>query len=1217
MNRRDLAGIISFSIIFIFSEQAFAWNDPPVADLKVEPIHALVGQDVDFDGSDSYDPDGEITDYSWRFLNGGDFTSTGTNPTTSYKYSEPDTYHTWLKVTDDGSPPASDSVCVYVYIYKEYGPIYVDENAPWTETPPDLGQSWDSAYKELSDALAAEDEAAIIYVAKGTYTPGDESDDSFELKYFMKIYGGFSPANGVDELGEQDPSAYPTILSGDIGDEGEKEDNSYLVVQGSHGIMLDGLTIKAGYNDQGAGEGAGLYCYGDAEIINCIFEDNGGAYYNFGGAVCNDGDDNTQKFANCVFSGNEAYIGGAVSNVVHSGTKANKQEFFNCVFTGNTADYGGGAVLSFFQETTFTNCTFYGNEASGKAGGVYSDNSTLNVTNSIFWGNTDGDGSTTKEQEQIYDDDSDVTVDYSCIEGVWTGDGSNNIADDPKFADSIDPDGDDDKFITEDDGLQLQCYYNNSGDYNPCIDTGDTVDATTDILGRSRDVDVPYITGDAPDMGAYESRIIFYVKKGASGTDGSSWDNAFGELRDALADTDVQNGGELWVGAGTYKPTDDADRDKSFVMYSNLEVYGGFGGDEKLRTDRDFSVTILSGDLIDDKKSKIIVHFEDKENVILDGFTITVGDSSLYSTQNIYCKNTTTSIIKNCIITRDSNKRYNGIHSQDSSPQINNCEITNFSQGIYGSSALTTHTMTIDNCQIHDNTKGISLGSYSTTVSNCDIYSNDNQGVYISNGDYRNVNVNMTIIRDNGSSGIYDLGAYTTISKCLIYNNSSNGIYCHNLDSIHSSVISNSVICQNDNFGIYTNGGTPKTEVTNCTVYNNGSYGLSGDKFSKISNCVVYGNNGTNDDLYVNNVVSYCCIYDIGDYTGNGNFSATPNFTTASDSYGDILGGDNEFFTNDDGLRLNNTNSPCIDTGEPWADCSNEPSPNGERLNLGAYGNTDIAETTVDEDDDTIPDSWEIYYWSTTANHGKNTSTGEWYDSDDDDYTDNVEFIFGYDPLNDFPLGEPDLLVLPVRICDNSFDPTKGQTVEIKYWTNKASGVDKTDLDFINTSLSNKTYIINKTSTPGENKYTWNGKETEDFEIVERGLYEVEVTVTAGEEVDENTSASKVDLIYDHLISDLSCNPFRIIATNNEITEITYDTNVEANLSVKVFDPSESEFRVIVDDKSQSPSGNPYSYIWSGKNDGGKYISEDGEYRVEVKFTGMKEKAEEIVGVYK
>ena len=41
---------------------------------------------------------------------------------------------------------------------------------------------------------------------------------------------------------------------------------------------------------------------------------------------------------------------------------------------------------------------------------------------------------------------------------------------------------------------------------------------------------------------------------------------------------------------------------------------------------------------------------------------------------------------------------------------------------------------------------------------------------------------------------------------------------------------------------------------------------------------------------------------------------------------------------------LDDVSSPCIDAGDPAADCSGEPKPNGNRLNIGAHGNTAYAE---------------------------------------------------------------------------------------------------------------------------------------------------------------------------------------------------------------------------------------------------------------------------------
>ncbi|HUU97660.1 MAG TPA: dockerin type I domain-containing protein, partial [Phycisphaerae bacterium] len=47
------------------------------------------------------------------------------------------------------------------------------------------------------------------------------------------------------------------------------------------------------------------------------------------------------------------------------------------------------------------------------------------------------------------------------------------------------------------------------------------------------------------------------------------------------------------------------------------------------------------------------------------------------------------------------------------------------------------------------------------------------------------------------------------------------------------------------------------------------------------------------------------------------------------------------------GWVLDDVTSPCIDAGDPASDYSNEPAPNGGRVNMGAYGNTPEASKSL------------------------------------------------------------------------------------------------------------------------------------------------------------------------------------------------------------------------------------------------------------------------------
>ena len=139
--------------------------------------------------------------------------------------------------------------------------------------------------------------------------------------------------------------------------------------------------------------------------------------------------------------------------------------------------------------------------------------------------------------------------------------------------------------------------------------------------------------------------VTLYVDNSASGfNSGTTWPNAYTELHEALAV--AQPGDQIWIAAGTYKPTSDGDRSVSFELRDEIAIYGGFVGGETSLDQRQWRQypTILSGDLngddppglptdqswqtlMDDNSAHVLLSQGTTTTAILDGVTISGGQS--------------------------------------------------------------------------------------------------------------------------------------------------------------------------------------------------------------------------------------------------------------------------------------------------------------------------------------------------------------------------------------------------------------------------------------------------------------------------------------------------------------------------------------------------------------------------------------------------------------
>lgn len=190
--------------------------------------------------------------------------------------------------------------------------IYVDKDASGSND----GSSWADAYTTLQDALDGASSGDEIWVAEGTYKPtaqhggSGERYRSFQMKNGVAIYGGF---DGTETQRDQrNWQANPTILSGDIGAEGDGSDNCYHVFYHPSATaldetaILDGFTITAG-NATGTGShsnGSGMYNDSCSPTLNnCSFLSN--AAGNAGGGMYNMGN-SAPSVTSCSFAGNSA-----------------------------------------------------------------------------------------------------------------------------------------------------------------------------------------------------------------------------------------------------------------------------------------------------------------------------------------------------------------------------------------------------------------------------------------------------------------------------------------------------------------------------------------------------------------------------------------------------------------------------------------------------------------------------------------------------------------------------------------------------------------------------------------------------------------------------------------------------------------------------------------------------------------------------------------------
>lgn len=402
---------------------------------------------------------------------------------------------------------------------------------------------------------------------------------------------------------------------------------------------------------------------------------------------------------------------------------------------------------------------------------------------------------------------------------------------------------------------------------------------------------------------------ILYVKPNGTG-DGTSWTNAFGSLQAALnAASECYT--EIWVAAGTYKPSVRASFDlgpnprRVTFELKNVAMYGGFNGTENSLAQRNIiaNSTILSGDIgvsnyRNDNCFHVITSVNNSARAIVDGFTVRDGWANGYQGDSsvggaVYTIGISPPIMigsqakfRNCTFTRNFASEggacyiYQGYFVSQGLPgqEYENCIFSydscrnNTGDGSGGAVSSNYVGNKFYKCRFTNNTAGFSGGAFNGRADIHSCYFANNRarvgGALATNGRvYNSVIVHNVASKSGG--GVYSEYSGGNVSFCTLYGNRSGGPFDHNQGA---------AICAN-------------TTVDGCIIWGNKNY-QTPNAYAGYVNFV--GKNIVDTVLTPSSTV-------IRQY---------PLFVDTSD----IDGADNIPMTNDDGLRIA-CNSPAIDSG--------------------------------------------------------------------------------------------------------------------------------------------------------------------------------------------------------------------------------------------------------------------------------------------------------------
>jgi len=399
---------------------------------------------------------------------------------------------------------------------------------------------------------------------------------------------------------------------------------------------------------------------------------------------------------------------------------------------------------------------------------------------------------------------------------------------------------------------------------------------------------------------------VIYVDDDAIGAnDGTSWENAYTFLQDALAET-ADKPVEIRVAQGVYKPNQRTlqtpnNGDNTFTLINEVTLkggYAGFGEPDPNARNWDLYKSVLSGDLngddveVDDPCDMLLIESNRSDNspvvvrayntdatAVLDGFVITggyfmelaTGPSNGGAGMHIYQGSPT---IRNCTFAGNAARKIGGglLNRGGSRPTLTNCTFTgNYarlgggiyntpSMNMYGYTSEGSHPMLL-NCTFENNCAtqqggGIYNVQGNLTLADCTLKCNRIIGPCSLFTRGPNTGV---------GGGIYSSNSNLVLTDCVFSENSAGGGggICNGNDS--SIALKNCTFIGNSasqaGAGLLNPEDSTLT-LTNCRFINNTVTGIGGGIWNGSNNatlvdCVFSGNSAYDGQIpYVSEIIS-------------------------------------------------------------------------------------------------------------------------------------------------------------------------------------------------------------------------------------------------------------------------------------------------------------------------------------------------------------------------